>query len=618
MTGYRRSFLLFTSVPKSEVTLQNSGKVGFTYVVLSPSTATADSPQPGVPLVLPSTGYIGPGREQVLTVCYLPGVLGVFCRTFQTQVGHLEPEEMALKEEGSFPRIYLDLPRRIKGNENYEQILKEAEEKLEGDSQRDEAVVAGEVTATEPPMDNSGTVLDIGLQMEMENMLLEQLALEQQKALSSFDQRARRRLLKVELPEYVLDLGHVILGDIQTHVVTITNPGQLPASSCASGRALRGTGFSVDLDRVKNLPFCKTETLEVHFDPQSANLPVGEVNVVLPIKAEEGPTFPIRLRADVAVPSLCVSRDRLEFAAVHCGQYQEETIQLHNQLQVPCKWPITVNEPVVKVRQGRPVTRNFSADLAFQYLPLQMEETTGELVLQSSELGSSYYNLHLKATASKPEKPLNFCTTLGSSHTITTKIMNYARQKTAYLLQTNSPDFQTEQTITAAAAGPRGSELSVAVTFEPCQLGETRAVLQLSSPLGSEYCTLQAVSWEFSLRGVPAQKSPGVAVLRSWALGENGACGKWLLHKMWSSVRGHYRWDSESGYLSVRSGNSISGVSPSVQHIAASIGEPVFDSIDWNVFKHHEGLLPLKNGKTCPVDFNGLVYHRQDSRWGSD
>lgn len=43
-------------------------------------------------------------------------------------------------------------------------------------------------------------------------------------------------------------------------------------------------GFSVGLDRVKHLPCCETETFEVRFDPQSANLPLGEVNVLLPIK----------------------------------------------------------------------------------------------------------------------------------------------------------------------------------------------------------------------------------------------------------------------------------------------------------------------------------------------
>lgn len=38
-----------------------------------------------------------------------------------------------------------------------------------------------------------------------------------------------------------------------------------------------------------------------------------------------------------------------------------------------------------------------------------------------------------------------------------------------------------------APASPGGSEVSLEVTYEPCQLGEARATLQLSSPLGGEY-----------------------------------------------------------------------------------------------------------------------------------
>lgn len=60
-------------------------------------------------------GHIEPGKEQVLKVYYLPGVPGVFCKTFQIQVGHLEPDKISLKGEASFPRICLDLPRNIKG-----------------------------------------------------------------------------------------------------------------------------------------------------------------------------------------------------------------------------------------------------------------------------------------------------------------------------------------------------------------------------------------------------------------------------------------------------------------------------------------------------------------------
>ncbi|NXF81935.1 HYDIN protein, partial [Sclerurus mexicanus] len=101
---------LFNEVLETEVILQNTGKIGFTYTVLNPSTATADCPLPGVPVVVPSTDYIEPGKEQVLKIYYLPGVPGVFFRTFHFQVGHLEPAEISLKGEGIFLRISLDLP----------------------------------------------------------------------------------------------------------------------------------------------------------------------------------------------------------------------------------------------------------------------------------------------------------------------------------------------------------------------------------------------------------------------------------------------------------------------------------------------------------------------------
>ncbi|NXS93719.1 HYDIN protein, partial [Jacana jacana] len=354
---------LFNEVTQAEIALCNSGKVGFTYQVLNPSMATAENPWPGVPLVMPTMGFIGPGKEQVLKVYYLPGVPGIFCRTFQIQVGHLQPEEISLKGEGIFPRICLDLPRNIKGNKKYEKVLKEVKEKMEKDSQRDEAVAPGEAMAMELPMDDLDTMLDARLQMQMEQMLIEEHALELQKAFVSgspedtvFDQRARRRLLKAELPEYILDFGYVILGDIHTHIVKITNTGQFPVSFHTNGQVLHDTGFSVELDRVKHLPYCETETFEVRFDPQSANLLLGEVDRLLPIKVAGGPTFHLHLRATVAMPSLCLSRDRLEFSAVQCGQCQEETIQLHNKLQLPCKWFITVIEPVKKVDKLLPVS----------------------------------------------------------------------------------------------------------------------------------------------------------------------------------------------------------------------------------------------------------------------
>lgn len=53
--------------------------------------------------------------------------------------------------------------------------------------------------------------------------------------------------------------------------------------------------------------------------------------------------------------------------------------------------------------------------------------------------------------------------------------------------QTDCPDFQTEKAISMPPAGVGGSEVCVEVTYEPCQLGESRATLRLSGPPGGEY-----------------------------------------------------------------------------------------------------------------------------------
>ncbi|NWT76775.1 HYDIN protein, partial [Prunella himalayana] len=104
---------LFNKVLKAEVTLRNTGVIEFTYVVPNPSTGTAAKPVPGVPVVVPTTGSIAPGEMKVLKVYYLPGELGVFCKTFQVQVAHLEPAEVFLKGKGTFPRVTKDPPRML-------------------------------------------------------------------------------------------------------------------------------------------------------------------------------------------------------------------------------------------------------------------------------------------------------------------------------------------------------------------------------------------------------------------------------------------------------------------------------------------------------------------------
>lgn len=43
-------------------------------------------------------------------------------------------------------------------------------------------------------------------------------------------------------------------------------------------------GFSAAFERVKNLPCGETQTFTVKFDPQGANLKMGDTSVVMPIQ----------------------------------------------------------------------------------------------------------------------------------------------------------------------------------------------------------------------------------------------------------------------------------------------------------------------------------------------
>ncbi|KAG8523663.1 Hydrocephalus-inducing protein, partial [Galemys pyrenaicus] len=367
---------LFDRVTESEITLRNTGKVGFEFKVLNDHQSSPDNLLPGVPLILPRSGFISSHKEQVLKVYYLPGVPEVFQRSFQIQIAHLDPESITLSGEGIFPRICLDLPRNLKGNEKYETFLNKAKKNLEKEYNKYELFEQFE-TVEEVPEDETSE-LSAQLQMEVERLIVQDYATDPTEDCSH---RSRRKLAKVQLPEYILDFGYIILGDIQTHIIKITNTSHFPVSFHAEKRILHDTGFSTELDRVKNLPYCETETFEVRFDPQGAGLSVGNKEVSLPIKVAGGPTIHICLQAKVTIPTMTLSCGKVEFATVQCGQCLVETVQLSNHLQVPCEWFVHDNKPVNKLEKHMPkyLKRKLHAELKPKARIFEIQPTSGIL-----------------------------------------------------------------------------------------------------------------------------------------------------------------------------------------------------------------------------------------------
>ncbi|XP_071423982.1 hydrocephalus-inducing protein homolog [Pithys albifrons albifrons] len=223
---------LFNKVIEAEITLQNPGKMGFTYTVLNPSSTTADCPLPGVP---------------------------------------------------------------VHGDEKYEKIQTEAKENLVEDRQSVAAAVLPEPASMEPPTDGSG----IEKQQHPLTPAYENYKemLKEAKDKLEEDTQLDEASAIVELPAYILNMGSVIQGNVERHTVNITNTGLFPVSCWIDQSVLRGTGFSVSLDQVQCLPYCNTKRFEVLFD--SNNVPFGEVDVLLPIKVAGGSTVHIHLYVTV-------------------------------------------------------------------------------------------------------------------------------------------------------------------------------------------------------------------------------------------------------------------------------------------------------------------------------
>ncbi|KAM4722980.1 hydrocephalus-inducing protein homolog [Rhinophrynus dorsalis] len=369
---------LFDQVAEATVILRNTGRVSFPYTVINQNSESILTPMSGEPLVQPVSGHIAAGEEEILKVMYFPGVPGSFQRTIQLQVAHMEPESIALHGEAVFPRICLDLPRNIKENEKLQTYLMEAEETMR------EKTHLHSSSGLAPTPEHYDATMDPMLLMEMERILMKEHATEllEQGVQGDSTQRTKSKLHKVSLPEYLLDFGFVILGEIRTHVIKITNTGHFPVSFRADRHELTGTGFSTELDRVKNLPCCQTETFQVKFDPRGANLSLGPVDVVMLIQVSGGPRFPVRLRASVTMPSLSVSSDMVEFGHVQCGQCQIRSVQLYNQLPVLCEWTVMNQENEVKIDKHTPMhlRKKLRKELKPKSVIFEMMPATGVLL----------------------------------------------------------------------------------------------------------------------------------------------------------------------------------------------------------------------------------------------
>ncbi|XP_025115052.1 hydrocephalus-inducing protein-like isoform X4 [Pomacea canaliculata] len=163
------------------------------------------------------------------------------------------------------------------------------------------------------------------------------------------------------------------------------------------------------------------------------------------------------------------------------------TLRLDNPLNTPITFSATCNVPEIQMPSQLQVPPQSQGLITFEYQPLKIGDVQGKLEFNNSELGLFMYDLLLHATHPIPEKIVYFRTSLGQSFQQPAKFLNYAKQKTDYICKVDNADFHVEKTVAAAPASTDGTEVALEVTFEPSRLGEQRATLIVSSPIGGEY-----------------------------------------------------------------------------------------------------------------------------------
>ncbi|XP_063716545.1 hydrocephalus-inducing protein homolog isoform X4 [Symsagittifera roscoffensis] len=394
--------------------LSNTGLVGFDFRCLDSELVVNpdDDLKAGEPLLVPASGFLEAGETIELQVKLIPGTPEPFLKKLRVQVAHFEPHVIEIKGEGVFPRLVLDLPREYKEEEQraYDQAKKSLKERRSGQSDESKHVMSFLAVDKQDEEAEVYEPSDLKIQIEMEALLLKQfyekrpgLLLNQSSTRANTEEVSTRQSKdrtsskasstskssgELRLPDYVLDFGHVILGDVRTHVLCATNVGYFPISFTIDDAKLKGTGFNTEIEKVKNLPgYPDYDSVHsvIGFDPRGAGLDIGPVNAYATVQVKEGPSVRVLLRAEVTQPSVELSHDSVDFGEVECGQCKIVSVQLHNHTHVTANWafvPPTQNSEKQGGNNEKPSPRIKSADReSDKFVPMHLRKKSKHTVL---------------------------------------------------------------------------------------------------------------------------------------------------------------------------------------------------------------------------------------------
>ncbi|XP_067006744.1 hydrocephalus-inducing protein homolog [Anabrus simplex] len=356
---------VFCNICEEVITLSNFGLVGFDFHA-STLFHPPDSPlEPGVVIVEPQSGHLEGQSEIQLMVRYLPGFSGWFQKTFQLEIGYLDPISLTVTGFGVFPQLYVCLPQPqsyvtpvnigYKAVDNLTPYWFPQQKKLTLSNNILEPIYSRPIPASEMKellsqnwvvitfQDYFPTRADIHLAVEREmahrvvednpSIVLRHAAMTKCKPIVQFI-----------APPYDIDLGIVIVGTAVSFSAIMFNYGPVLVSSCLScpqaHAQLKEAGIFIKVRDIKDLPIGQTAAMHIFFNPLYEQYPekIKEIEFTFYLDIFHGPRIPIEVHGTVTVPFVTLSADCVNFGYVKYGSCKEMSLIIKNEGLVPCTW----------------------------------------------------------------------------------------------------------------------------------------------------------------------------------------------------------------------------------------------------------------------------------------
>mmetsp|Transcript_118563 Transcript_118563/g.206475 ORF Transcript_118563/g.206475 Transcript_118563/m.206475 type:complete len:3749 (+) Transcript_118563:362-11608(+) len=165
--------------------------------------------------------------------------------------------------------------------------------------------------------------------------------------------KGQNKELKLVVSRYVLDFGPIVKGDTRKKTFRFSNDSHAPLTFQIDKRILANSGVTFSQDRFLKIPGFPNSghvAVEVTLETKGGKIGVGNFLMEIPVDLKTGPLVILEIRAEVVIPNLQISQDKLDFGVVQVGQTRIIEVQFFNPKPLPCEWSVSLKEEKKKLQ----------------------------------------------------------------------------------------------------------------------------------------------------------------------------------------------------------------------------------------------------------------------------